>query len=644
MSGIDIASGAVAPSGGRAGRSDRMSQQVLNVAVLLQRLAMVALIGLAAVTVLDVVGRSTTGFTVRGIYEINGLIMAVIVAAAVAPAFLLRKNVMMDFLARHMGARGVLNAFASAGGTVLLVLLAWQLFAKAEEAVEFSETTSLLVWPIAPFWYAAAGGLFFAAATAGLFTLIAVRDAVRADEPGKAKAVLSLIGSLGLAGAILWGLTAGDVSRGWQAVAAFFVLYLLVSVNLPIAVGLGLVGFAFLGVLIGDIQAFAILQNQASQAMTSTDLAAIPLFLLMGNLAVQAGLSNDIFRAAASLTSNMRGGLAVSSIAGCGAFGAICGSSLATTATFGKVAFDEMDRRGYSRRLATGSLAAGGTLGALIPPSVVLIIYCVLVEVSIQEAFIACLIPALLATALYLLAVKVQVWLNPSLAPDAEPIDKGQALRHLVAAWRPILLFLLVLGGLYGGIFTTQEAAAVGAFLSLVFAVTSGQFSWKAFASCLDDTALNSVVIYAIIIGANTFAGFLSLSDITGTILSVVDLETTPHWLILIVIMIMYLIMGSVFDTVAAVLVTAPFVIPLIDGMGYDLIWWGIITLSLIEIGMITPPVGMNVFVMNSVIGNAVKLKTIFRGVVPFLCADLFRVVLLVLFPIITLWLPEVLK
>ena len=373
------------------------------------------------------------------------------------------------------------------------------------------------------------------------------------------------------------------------------------------------------------------------------DMAAIPLFLLMGNLAMWAGLSGDIFKAGAAVIGSRRGGLVYASVAGCGAFGAICGSSIATVASFGKIAFTEMEKRNYAHSLAAGCIAAGGTLGALIPPSVVLIVYCIVVEVSIPVAFKASLIPGLLALALYIIAAAIVVRINPQLAPGVEKFDATVARKALVQAWRPVVLFVLVLGGLYGGYFTTQEAASVGAALALIFALLSKDFDRAKFKESLVDTAMNSGAIYVIFIGANIFANFMSFSDVARMVLSFVDINTTPHWLVLFSLVVFYLLLGTVFDTLAAVLVTTPLVIPLIIGMDYDLIWWGIVTLSLVEVGMITPPLGMNVFVMRSVVGERLSLNTIFKGIVPFLFADLFRIFLLVVFPSITLWLPSVL-
>lgn len=603
--------------------------------------AMTALLALAGATVLDVVGRTLFGsFSVRGMYEMTGLVMAAIVAMIVAPVFLHQRNLTMDLLLSRMGDRAVIGLITAVVEIGFLALVSRQLYLKALDASEFHETTSLLQVPTGPFWFLASCAIGFAGVALSWQTLSRLRAVVRAPGAAATRALLSLGAVALLFCGLLWWVGAAEVSSGWQAGAAFLALYILIVGGLPIGVALCLTGFGFIFVLIGQRQAYGIVESETVRAFSSTSLSAIPLFLLMGSFAVRAGMAKDIFRAAASLTGGIRGGMPIASVLGCAAFGAISGSSIATTATFGKVAFTEMRNRDYSPSLATGTLAAGGTLGALIPPSVVLIIYCVLVEVSIQKAFIAALIPGLLAMTLYLVAIMVQVRVWPQVAPKPTGFNFRELMRAGMAAWRPVLLFTLVLSGLYGGVFTTQEAAAVGAILSLLFASMSPGFNFRALLECFAEAAFSAAVIYVVVAGANVFAAFLTLSDITSTILSIVDVAATPHWIVLLVIMFMYLVLGSVFDTVAAVLVTAPFIIPLISAMGYDLIWWGIITLSLVEIGMITPPIGMNVFVMRSVISNEVPLSTVFRGIVPFLVADLARLAVLVLFPILTLWLP----
>lgn len=606
------------------------------------------LLVVSAGTLVDILLRAFTPYTVRGLFELNGLFMAIIVAGLSGLVFVRHLNIRMDVMKAVAGSnQRAVRLVCEVAEVLVFGWLATALLFRALDAQEYGEKTMVVGWHTAG-WWAAAGLLMSLAVLTVLIQTLKHWYALFKDrgyaEPGFWRGALVTLGTIAVCVALTALFINDDNSPGMQAGMAFLVLYLLIAAQIPIGVSLLIVGVASLALTMGGEQALVVSQNEVGRALTSMDMAAIPLFLLMGNFATWAGLSGDIFNSGTALLGSRRGGLAMASVLGCGGFGAICGSSIATTATFGKVAFVEMERRNYAHSLAAGCIAAGGTLGALIPPSVVLIVYCVVVEESIQIAFQAALIPGVLALTMYVLAIFVSVRLKPSLAPDVEEFNWPVARAALVKAWRPVLLFALVLGGLYGGMFTTQEAASVGALLAFVFAVSTKGFTLEKFKASLIDTAINAGAIYVIFIGANIFASFMSFTDIAQLVLSIIDLETMPKWLILFGLVVFYLLLGTVFDTLAAVLVTTPLVVPLIIGMDYDLIWWGVVTLSLVEIGMITPPLGMNVFVMRSVVGDRLPLSTIFRGVTPFLVADLIRVILLTSFPIITMWLPSVLS
>ncbi len=610
--------------------------------------ALTLLLVVSAGTLVDIILRAFTPYTVRGLFELNGLFMAIIVAGFSGLVFVRHLNIRMDVMTALAGSnQTAVRLLCELVEVAVFGWLAIVLLFRALDAHEYGEKTMVVGWQTAG-WWAVAGALMSLAALTVLIQALQRWYAVLRDrtyaQPGFWRGALVTAGTIAACAVLTVLFINEDSSPGMQASMAFLVLYLLIAAQIPIGVSLAIVGVASLALTLGGEQALVVSQNEVGRALTSMDMAAIPLFLLMGNFATWAGLSGDIFNSGTALLGSRRGGLAMASVLGCGGFGAICGSSIATTATFGKVAFVEMERRNYAHSLAAGCIAAGGTLGALIPPSVVLIVYCVVVEQSIQVAFQAALIPGLLALTMYVLAIFISVRLKPSLAPDVEEFDWKVARAAMVKAWRPVLLFALVLGGLYGGMFTTQEAASVGALLSFVFAVGTKGFTLDKFKASLIDTGINAGAIYVIFIGANIFASFMSFTDITQLVLSLVDINTMPHWLILLGLVLFYLLLGTVFDTLAAVLVTTPLVVPLIVGMDYDLIWWGVVTLSLVEIGMITPPLGMNVFVMRSVVGDRLPLSTIFRGVTPFLMADLVRVILLTVFPVITMWLPGVLS
>lgn len=621
---------------------------LMRLSLFLAIIVLVGLIVLAAATLVDIALRAFSSYTVRGLFELSGLFMAIIIAGLMSLVFLQRRNISVDVMRKVAGDNQLgVQLICALSEVVVFVGLAVVLGFRAWDAYEYGEKTMVVGWSTTGLWVTACVVMSIGALLA-VIRHIAQWGRLFATKayavPGFWRSLSVIIGAFALAALLLVLYLNEDTSPSTQAGIGFLALYILIAAQVPIGVALALLGVASLALTLGAEQALVIAQNEVGRALTSIDMAAIPLFLLMGNFATWAGLSGDIFKAGTALVGSTRGGLAIASVSGCGGFGAISGSSIATTATFGKVAFAEMEKRNYAHSLAAGCIAAGGTLGALIPPSVVLIVYCVVVEESIQVAFQAALLPGLLALSMYVIAIMIAVRLKPELAPNVDKFDWPYARKALIQAWRPTLLFLLVLGGLYGGIFTTQEAASVGAILAFFFAVTSPDFTWVKFKESLIDTAINSGAIYVIFMGANIFASFMSFSDVASLILDLVNLETTPHWLILLALVLIYLLLGTVFDTLAAVLVTTPLVVPLILGMGYDLIWWGVVTLSLVEIGMITPPLGMNVFVMRSVVGERLELATIFRGVVPFLLADLVRITLLVCFPIITLWLPSLLS
>jgi tripartite ATP-independent transporter DctM subunit len=384
--------------------------------------------------------------------------------------------------------------------------------------------------------------------------------------------------------------------------------------------------------------------SETTSVLASMDLASVPLFLLMGGFAMAGGLAADLYRLAFAFLGHRRGGLCYAVITSCAAFGAICGSSVATTATIGRSTLGEVQSRGYAPKLVAGTIAAGGTLGALIPPSVVLIVYAILTDLSIRDLFIAAVVPGLFAVAMYFLVIAIVVTLRPEQAPRSAPQPWSERRAALIACWRSVLLFGVVLGGLYGGVFTTNEAAAVGAGIAFIFAFASGRMTRKALVEVLTETSANSAMIYLIVIGANLFGYFITVAEFPQALIDAFkNAQISPATLI-IMLMLLYLALGCVFDTMAAMVITVPFLSPLVVAAGFDPVWWGIMVLVLVEVGMITPPIGMNVFVLKGVVGPSLSLKDIFKGVMPFIGGDLIRIAILGSFPILTLWLPHMLK
>jgi len=379
------------------------------------------------------------------------------------------------------------------------------------------------------------------------------------------------------------------------------------------------------------------------------DLSIIPMFLLMSQFAARAGLSRALFNAANSFLGHRRGGVAMATVGGCAGFGAICGSSLATAATMAPVALPELKRFQYSNALSTGALAAGGTLGILIPPSVVLVIYAIAVEANIVTMFQAALLPGLLAALGYLLTISVYVRLRPAAGPVGPRSDRAQRLRSLAETWPVILVFAVVIGGIYFGIFTPTEGAAIGAFGTFVIAVWKGGLRLQGFIECAVAAAISTAMIFLILLGADFFSVFLALSRMPADLVSVITASGLSPMAVLLMIVVIYLLLGMVMDSLAMILLTVPIFWPIIAGLDFGMaqadlkMWFGIIALIVVEVGLITPPVGLNVFVINGA-AKGVKLKETFVGVLPFLASDLVRIALLIAFPAVTLALPRLLN
>jgi tripartite ATP-independent transporter DctM subunit len=427
---------------------------------------------------------------------------------------------------------------------------------------------------------------------------------------------------------------------GAAGIAALLVLILL---QVPIGIAMIVVGVAGYALQAGWAPALTILASEPSGLLASVDLATVPLFLLMGTFASAAGFSADLYRAAAALLGHRRGGLAYATIAGCAAFGAVCGSSTATAATFARAALPEMLRRGYADGFSAATIAAGGTLKSLIPPSIVMILYCIVSRTFIFDLFVAAVVPALLAIALNLAAIWVMVRLDPAIAPRGARADLAERIAALKGAGPALALMLAVFGGLYSGVFTVNEAASVAAVLAMVFAIARGRLDRASLWRGLRESAAATAMIYMIIIGASVFTYFMTLARVPEVLVAAIGGLSVPPLAIVGCLIVAYLLLGAVFDEIAAMLITLPFVLPIIERLGYDPVWWGVINVMVVELGMIIPPIGIIVFVLHGLAPH-IALRTIYRGVLPFIVADLVLLGLLTLLPDIALALPRMLK
>ncbi len=415
----------------------------------------------------------------------------------------------------------------------------------------------------------------------------------------------------------------------------------MMVVRVPIALSMFMAGAGGYIAISGWLPFIGFLKSSPYSQLSSYSLSVVPLFLLMGHLATHAGISKAIFRAANAMFGSMRGGLSIASIGGCAMFGAICGSSLATAATMGKVSLPEMKRYNYSGALATGTLAAGGTLGILIPPSIVLVIYAILTEQNVAKMFLAAFIPGFLAAFGYIIAVAIYVRIYPDAGPAGDKVNNRERLDAFIGVLPAIGLFVVVIGGIYAGVFTPTEAAAFGVIGTGIIAWWNG-ITRDEITESLTGTAVSTGMIYMILLGASIFNAFLTQTQLPQTLATTISGSGYSPMLILMMILLMYLIMGCVMDSLSMILLTIPIFFPVIESLDFGMspedtaIWFGIITLIVVEVGLITPPVGLNVFIINK-LAIDVPMKETFKGVLPFLLSDFIRIGILVAFPAITL-------
>ena len=425
------------------------------------------------------------------------------------------------------------------------------------------------------------------------------------------------------------------------ALFGILIMFALIALHVPVGVSLAITGMGVFAWIVGFDEAVSLIGTEFSATLSNMDYSIIPFFILLCSLASAAGLSTDLFRLDHSFLGHRRGGLALATVSGCAAFGSVCGSSLATVATMTRVALPEMLKRGYNPSLATGSIAAGGALGSLIPPSLIIVLYALLTDLDTRMLMIAAIIPAILAIVMNALTIMIVVRINPDIAPKGERATWTTRGQSLIKSWQVLLLGSIVAGGIYGGVFNITEAAAVGVVIAFVMCGMRGQFTKSNLREVLQETASNTAMIYMMLIGASILSYFLSISHMPEYTVAWIDSMNLPAFIVILALYLMYLILGSIFETVAAMVITLPFVLPIVTGLGYDPIWWGIMMLSVIGTGMNTPPIGMNVFVLFGMTRD-IPLKTIFAGTLPFFISDIIKLLILTTVPEITLWLPSI--
>lgn len=629
---------------------DRFETLIDRACGLISGIAVIGLLAGAIVIVVDVVLRASGFSGVVALNEIMGQMFGMAVAATLPAGVARRVNLKVDLMAGHFGPR-LSRGLAVAGSIALFLFFAaltYYVWLLGMRFVAQGRETLILKWPLGPTYV-------FAAICFGLATLVQIAKVARdlITVPPKTPARSSAIGiamAIVLAGVIVvvlvWAIVdfpslqeQAGARPGLFVVVAFGLLWLAVLCQIPLAPTTAIIGIAGTAIVLGMKSTGKVFANDAMEFLTNWQVATLPMFLMMGSFAVAAGISNDIYRVANALFGRIKGGLAYTTILGCAGFGAVSGSSVATAATFGRIALPEMARRKYDPALASGTVAAGGTLGALVPPSGAIILFALLTEQSIGVLFIAAMGPALLAVLLYFATVFVTLRLDPSRAPATavEPEPLGPAV---IAALPVAVLFGIVIGGLYGGFFTATESAAVGAAGAFLLALARGKLTRSRLLDVLSETTATTALIYGLIFGALIFSFYVNLGQAPDMMARAIGgLDASPM-ATLVLLLIFYLLLGAVMDSFAVMVITVPVVTPLVVSMGFDIFHWGVLMLVVVEIGLITPPFGINLFILKSLQPDQ-PIGRIMKGVIPFVVADLFKIILLVAFPAIALWLPS---
>ncbi len=417
-------------------------------------------------------------------------------------------------------------------------------------------------------------------------------------------------------------------------ILALILLIVAIFLHVPVAIAMAGVGLLATCLLTGNISGgLSLFADSTVETLSYSGFMIIPLFVLMGGFAGVSGLSRDLYRLSAAWLGWAKGGVALSTIGTCAGFGAICGSSVATTATMVNMALPEMQKRRYANALSAGVIIGGSTLGSIIPPSMMMVIYAIQAQQSIKDLFVGALFPGLIAVLFCLIAVRVFIWLHPDAAPEVEQTSMKEKLYATLAAWGVVLIGALMTVGIYKGIVTVDEAAALGLLLTLGFAISRKQLTREKLISTLIDAAGNVGMVYLILIGAKIFSIAITQSGVAQTFVTwILSLGLAPLAIIFLLV-IAYIAMGAIFDAMAAMILTLPFVLPIISELGYSLVWWGIVNVMIIEVGMITPPVGINMFVFHGM-RPEIPLSDLYKGVVPFVIAGLARIVLVILLPV----------
>lgn len=624
----------------------RVDRTALAVTERIAAFGVLAIVAVAVITVADVVLRELFHSPIRGLNEITQPLMALGVAACIPAGVMGRVNITINALEGLVPkiAFAWLRVLSASALFLFFALVTARLWALAARASELGSTTSILMLPTGTMLKVTTTLLSLAVLAQIVPITRTVADAFQLNR--RISTVVSTVIVCLAAIAIIWWPSISvfllwllEMPSADLALACFGLVLASVLLTIPVASAMGLSGLLGSVILLGNGPGLTMFGIKVHEMLFNDSLAVLPLFLLMGSFATIAGMSGEIYRCAHALIGHLRGGLAIATVLGSAGFGALTGSSLATSVTIGKVALPEMESRKYSRSLAAGTVAAGGPLGQLVPPSTLIVIYALLSEESVGTLFIASIGPAILTTILYIVAIMIITHFRPELGPPGSRSTGREIAFSLAASWKAILLIGSVIGGIYTGIFTEVEAASVGVIGAFAVAVIKGAVRRDTIWDVMRETTATVALIYPLIFGAVSFSFLMGISGLPDLFVHIMTSVTQEPMLIVVMIVVMYLVLGTVMDSNAIMIITVPVFLPLIHQLGLDPVWWAILTICLVETGLITPPFGLNLFIMKS-IDPKLTLPEIYRGVAPFILADLFKIVLLIAFPIITLWLP----
>ncbi|MFH1652233.1 MAG: TRAP transporter large permease subunit [Chloroflexota bacterium] len=605
-------------------------------------LGLFIIVAMMLLTFINVFLRYAFNEPIKGAYEITELMMAALVFLGLGYTALQKGHVSIEWVVSRLSARAgtALGKVTQVLSIIFLALIAWQGIAQAQAVQERHTVAGLTNIPVFPFLYV----LAFGAAVMCLVLLADLLNYLNEPESRRWEPWLWLVSAV-LLGTAPWWLHRLPQGLSPLAAGGIGVVFLFIALfsGIPIGIGMGLVGFLGSIYLIGTNPTLGILKAVPYRTAASYTLSVVPLFVLMGALASTGGLSRDIYYAAYRWLGRLRGGLAMSTVAACAGFAAICGSSPATAVAMGTVSLPEMERYKYDPSLATGSVAAGGTLGILIPPSLGFILYGLLAEESIGKLFLAGILPGILLAFLFIVAIYLMTLRNPKLGPAAPGTTFREKMAAFKGVWAITLLFVVVMGGFYFGVFSPTEAGGVGAFGALVITLSTRRLSWSKFVGAVVDTGKITSMVFLILIGAMIFGYFLAYTRLPFELAGFVTGLNLPPLAILTAVLLVYLALGCIMDSLSLIILTTPIFLPLILALGFDPIWFGVIFVIILEAGLITPPVGMNVYIIKGV-AKDVPMETIFRGILPFLAAMIFCIVILTAFPQIALFLPNLMK